>query len=53
MFTCQDCGKQFNYKGSLTSHINGAHKRIKYNCNHCEKEFSSYGARWNHVNRVH
>ena len=34
-FTCQECGKEFTRKGSITSHTKSVHLGIKFQCQLC------------------
>ncbi|XP_048520837.1 zinc finger protein 37 isoform X3 [Dendroctonus ponderosae] len=40
IFKCADCGKQFQYKDSLSRHINQTHFSL-YQCEYCSKTFAS------------
>ena len=52
-YTCEHCGKNYNFAHSFRQHLNKMHSNIKQQCEICGKDFADY---WNlraHVQRVH
>merc|ERR1719215_1456712 len=40
IFTCEDCGKEYNNRKNLVDHQKSKHLNIlPYNCEHCAKRF--------------
>ena len=51
---CIHCGKNFQSKTGLTSHIKSIHKMVyDFECNHCEKTFWKADLLNSHVNTIH
>ena len=51
--SCEDCGKYFNRKQSLTIHIDSVHKGIKYSCDSCEKSYTQKAVLNRHMKTLH
>eukprot|EP00090_Calanus_glacialis_P008485 TRINITY_DN16842_c0_g1_i1.p1 TRINITY_DN16842_c0_g1~~TRINITY_DN16842_c0_g1_i1.p1 ORF type:complete len:188 (+),score=20.47 TRINITY_DN16842_c0_g1_i1:362-925(+) len=51
--SCKYCGKEFNKKSNLQTHIKSIHERIRYQCEFCAKELSTLGNKTLHVKKFH
>ena len=53
---CEECGKSFNYRSHLLTHVQKTHKMSKsldHGCNECQKKYSSVASASNHMRQVH
>ena len=50
---CEQCGKRYENKHNLTSHIKAHHEGVLYQCPLCPKTFKDRTSRWQHKNLVH
>lgn len=55
IYTCDFCGREFNLKGPLQTHMKFVHKQVKkYFCEQCpEKSWSNKVQRDSHLRRFH
>ena len=53
VFHCDQCDKQFSYRGHLNRHISNVHDGKRSECNQCNKQFSSKSSLKTHIETVH
>ena len=52
-FPCNHCGKVFNQKSNLDTHVKGVHMGIKYSCDKCDFEATQKATVVKHVKSKH
>ena len=53
IFQCDQCDKQFSYRGHLNRHISSVHDGKKSDCDQCNKQFSDKCSLKRHISVVH
>jgi hypothetical protein len=53
IFQCDQCDKQFSYRGHLNRHISSVHDGKKSDCDQCNKQFSDKCSLKRHMSAVH
>ena len=53
VFLCDQCDKQFSYRGHLNRHISSVHDGKKSDCDQCNKQFSDKCSLKRHISAVH